>query len=245
MKINQLLAIEKGTKAASSRALTDLHKKSQVQGLYDGRERTYRSTTEDGEKFPSESQKIQLKGRNVIKEVQTALSELFDITYTKDKANLKATADIIVEGTTLAKDVPVTYLLFLEKQLVDLHTFVSKLPTLDPSETWDWDAGTSSYRTRPTEAAKTKKTIKPVIMYEATEKHPAQVKEVTEDVVCGYWSSIRYSAAFEADRKEELLNRLNKLQNAVKFAREEANGTDAKREAISGSLFNYVFAENA
>lgn len=245
MKINQLLAIEKGTKAASTRALTDLHKKSQVQALYDGRERTYRSVTEDGERFPAESQKIQLKGRNVIKEVQAALSELFDITYTKDKANLKATANITVDGITLAKDVPVTYLLFLEKQLVDLVTFVSKLPTLDPSETWEWDAGTSSYRTRPTETAKTKKTIKPVIMYEATEKHPAQVKEVTEDVVCGYWASIRYSAAFEADRKEELLSRLNKLQNAVKFAREEANGTDAKRESISGALFNYVFGDNA
>ena len=39
-----------------------------------------------------------------------------------------------------SRDVPVTYLLFLEKQLVDLHTFVKKLPVLDASETWVFDA---------------------------------------------------------------------------------------------------------
>jgi len=243
-KLNQILAIEKTVKATSNRNLTDLHKKSQVGTLYEGRERTYQPTTEDGEQFPAESQKLQLKGRNVLKEVQTALAELFDITLTKDKANLKATADIIVDGNTIATGVPVTYLLFLEKQLIDLHTFIVKLPTLDPAETWTWDAGTSSYRTSPTKAAKTKKTIKPVVMYEATKEHPAQVKEVSEDVVSGYWTSIRYSAALAADRKEELLDRVAKLQNAVKFAREEANGIEAKREAISGSLFNYVFAES-
>jgi len=35
--------------------------------------------------------------------------------------------------------VPATYLLFLEKQLTDLHTLVSKLPVLDASETWVFD----------------------------------------------------------------------------------------------------------
>ena len=29
-----------------------------------------------------------------------------------------------------------TYLLFLEKQLTDLHTFVKKLPVLDAAESW-------------------------------------------------------------------------------------------------------------
>lgn len=243
MKLNQILAIEKGTKASSNRSLTDLHKKSQVQALYDGRERTYRSTTEEGEKFPSESQKVQLKGRNVLKDVQASLAELFDITLTKDKANLEATADIVVDGKAIAKEVPVTYLLFLEKQLTDLHTFLAKLPTLDPSETWVWDPGQSCYRTSAVEAAKTKKTIKPIVMYEATKEHPAQVKEVSEDVVVGYWSTIRYSAAFPADQKEMLLDRVVKLQNAIKFAREEANATDASRQQIAGALFGFVFEE--
>ena len=37
-----------------------------------------------------------------------------------------AKADLVVDGVTLAKDLPVTYLLFLEKQLTELKAFVSK-----------------------------------------------------------------------------------------------------------------------
>jgi hypothetical protein len=245
MKLNQILAIEKGTKASSNRSLTDLHKKSQVASLYEGRERTYTPTNEDGERFPPESQKIQVRSKNVVKEVQAALAELFDITFTKDKANLKATADVVVDGKTIASEVPVTYLLFLEKQLVDLHTFVSKLPVLDPAQSWTWDPGQSAYRTQPVESAKTKKLVKPVVLYEATKEHPAQVKEVSEDVVVGYWKTILYSSALSQDRKDELLDRLAKLQNAVKFAREEANATEANREAISGALFGYLFEDSS
>ncbi len=244
MKLNQILAIEKGVKASSNRSLTDLHKKSQVPSLYEGRERTYSPTNEDGERFPPESQKIQLRAKNVLNDVQTCLAEMFDITFTKDKANLKATANVVVDGKVLVSDVPVTYLLFLEKQLVDLHTFVSKLPVLDPSQTWDWDPGQSAYRTQPSESAKTKKTIKPVVLYEATKEHPAQVKEVSEDVVVGYWKTIHYSAALTQDRKDDLLARIAKLQNAVKFAREEANSYEIRREQIADSLFGYVFAES-
>jgi len=242
MKLNQVLAIEKGIKTSSQRSLTDLHKKAQTQGLYDGRERTYQPTTEDGEKFPSESQKVQLRAKSVLKDVQASLGDLFNITFTKDSANTSAVADVVVEGKTLLTKVPVTYLLFLEKQLADIHTFVSKMPILDPSESWQWDEGQSAFRSAAVETAKTKKTIKPVILHPATKEHPAQVKEVSEDVVVGYWRQTRFSGALTQEKKDEVLDRIHKLQQAVKFAREEANSVPVTKQEVADSLFGYLFA---
>ncbi|MBA2680632.1 MAG: hypothetical protein H0U76_19830 [Ktedonobacteraceae bacterium] len=45
----------------------------------------------------------------------------------------------------------------LEKQLVDLHTFVRKLPVLDPSETWTLDSSADCWATEPVQTLKTKK----------------------------------------------------------------------------------------
>jgi len=53
--------------------------------------------------------------------------------------------------TPLLADVPVTYLLFLEKQLTDLRTFVDKLPVLDPSVVWLQDPSSGDWRSEPAE----------------------------------------------------------------------------------------------
>jgi hypothetical protein len=42
-----------------------------------------------------------------------------------------AKADIKVGDAVIARDVPVTYLIWLEKQLVEMATVVGKLPVLD------------------------------------------------------------------------------------------------------------------
>lgn len=244
-KLNQILAIEKGVKATSTRLLTDLHRKSTTAGLYEGRDRTYTTSIEEGEQFPSENQKLQLRSKNVLKDLQVSLGELFDITFTKDKANLKAMSDVKVDGKVLLSNVPVTYLLFLEKQLADIHTFLSKLPVLDSSEDWALDSVQGVYKTSPVRSAKTKKVTKAVVLYEATDKHPAQVKEVSEDIVIGYWSTTRNSGALTQDQKDAMLDRLAKLTAAVKFSREEANSCEADRHLVADSLFSYLFSENA
>jgi hypothetical protein len=39
-----------------------------------------------------------------------------------------------------------------------------------------------------------------------------------------------------------LLNRLEKLQQAVKFAREEANNAEAEEQKVGDRIFNYLFS---
>ena len=55
---------------------------------------------------------------------------------------------------------------------------------------------------------------------------PGHTIEVTNDVLAGYWTTVKYSATMEPTRVAELLERTDKLIRAVKFAREEANGLE-------------------
>ena len=101
-----------------------------------GISRTYQPKDEEGEQLPPESTRVQVQAEDVLRETAATLTRLFDVTATKDWANCTARADVKVDGRVLVADVPVSYLLFLEKQLTDLHTFVKKLPVLDAAESW-------------------------------------------------------------------------------------------------------------
>src|SRR5258708_21846559 len=121
-KLNQIIAIEKGTKSRSLQELTEAHHALQKPALLSGISRTYRPKDEEGEQLPSEATKVQIKSEEIIRKTSETLTKLFDVVATKDWANCQAKANVIVEGQKLLSDVPATYLLFLEKQLVDLHT---------------------------------------------------------------------------------------------------------------------------
>ncbi|RCG31660.1 hypothetical protein DQ384_08885 [Sphaerisporangium album] len=239
-KLNQILAVEKGVKSDVQRKVTDAYHTIQKAPLLSGISRTYQPIDDEGEQLPPESTKVQVQADQVLRDVAATLTRLFDITATKDIANCSAKADVKVDGTVLLENVPVTYLLFLEKQLVDLHTLISKLPTLDPSETWTLDENTDTWRTEPVKTTRTKKVPRNHVLAEATDKHPAQVQVYNEDVVVGYWTKTAFSGALPQRRINELLTRLQKLQDAVKYAREEANGIQVDDQRIGDAVFRYL-----
>ncbi|MEV4563900.1 hypothetical protein AB0K12_09025 [Nonomuraea sp. NPDC049419] len=240
-KLNQILAVEKGVKSDVQRKVTDAYHQIQKAPLLSGLSRTYQPIDDEGEQLPPESTRVQVQAEEVLKGVGATLTRLFDVTATKDWANCEAKASVRVDGEVLLEDVPVTYLLFLEKQLTDVYTFVSKLPTLDPAETWSRDEATDTWRTDPVKTTRTKKVPRNHVLAEATEKHPAQVQVYNEDVVVGYWTKVAFSGALPQRRVNELLARVQKLQDAVKYAREEANGTQVVDRKIGDKVFTYLF----
>jgi hypothetical protein len=240
-KLNQIIAIEKSVKSSAFQDLTESHHQMQKPTLLSGISRTYQPKDEEGEQFPPEFTRVQVTADSVVKDTARVLGKLFDVTATKDWANCTAKADIVVDGRTLLRDVPSTYLLFLEKQLVDIHTFVKKLPALDPSETWNFDPSSDCYVTEPVQTIKTKKLPRNHVKAEATEHHPAQVEVYYEDVVIGTWKTLKFSGALPAARIKELLSRVEKLQEAVKFAREEANSLEAPEKKTGDAIFGYLF----
>ena len=239
--LSQAIATEKDTK---DRAVSKLNQARGIlanKGLLSGIVRTYTPKDEDGEKLPSESTRVQYTARGVLEGVAASLAELFDMIATKDFTNCIAKADIVVDGTTLLKDVPATYILFLEKQLAELLSFVKAIPTLDDAEKWDFDSNQGYYATGEVETIRSKKVLRNHVLAEATKEHPAQVQVYQEDVPAGRWKTIKYSGTLPATELGSMITRVEKLQKAVKFAREEANRTEAIQQTVGAALLKYVF----
>lgn len=241
--LNQVLAIEKGHKSRAEQGLTKAYQQLQKSDLLDGLEKTYQPKDEEGDQLPPDSKRLQLRVGEVIDGVTRDLSEFVDITLTKDVANCSAKADLVVDGQTLAKDIPVTTLLFLEKKLTDLHTFVNKLPVLNPAYDWRYDDARACFVTEPRQTARTVKIEEPVMLAPATDKHPAQVQLRAKDVLAGYWTTVNLSGALPAQRVNALRTRVEKLQDAVKAAREAANSQNVENQKLGEKLFGYLLAE--
>jgi hypothetical protein len=242
MKQNQVIAIEKGIKARALQEITEAHHSLQKSAILSGISRTYRPKDEEGEQLPPEATRVQIRTEEIIRDTSDVLTKLFDIVATKDWANCEAKADVVVDGNVLLAQVPATYLLFLEKQLVDIHTFIKKLPVLDASESWVFDASADCWATEPVQTTRTKKIPRNHVKAEATEKHPAQVEVYYEDVIVGTWRTVRFSGALPAKRVNELLARVERLQEAVKIAREEANNLEVKEQKVGEKFFQYLFS---
>ncbi|HZM79574.1 MAG TPA: hypothetical protein VFC19_27905 [Candidatus Limnocylindrales bacterium] len=240
-KLNQIIAVEKGVKSKSYAELTDAHHAVQKAPLLSGIARTYQPKDEEGEQLPPESTRVQVRTEEVLRGIAATLTKLFDVTATKDATNCVARANVVVDDQTLLADVPVSYLLFLEKQLTDLHTFIRKLPVLDAAESWTFNESADCWSTDPVRTIRTKKVPRNHVKAEATEKHPAQVEVYYEDIAIGYWTTVKFSGALPAKRISEVLERVEKLQQAVKFAREEANGTEAVDRKVGEKVFGYLF----
>ena len=164
------------------------------------------------------------------------------MTLTKDIGNTIAKASVKIDGKVIIPDVPATFLLFMEKQLTDLRTVVAALPKLDPADKWEWDEAQGFYKSVEVKTARTKKVTEFVIAAPATNQHPAQVKEVSNDILAGYWSTVKYSATVEPSRVEELVERIDTLLKVVKFAREEANGTEITQQKAADKVLDFIFA---
>jgi hypothetical protein len=241
MKLNQLIAILPDRKAEEDRVTTRAYQVLQKDDKLKGLERTYVPIDDEGEQLPPESKRVQVRVSEEIKKVKEALTNASKFVVTQEASNCEAKADIKVEDTVLMKDVPVGALLYLEKKFKDVYTFVSKLPTLDPSEEWIHDSATDCFATPATKTIKTKKIPRNHIKYEATKEHPAQVELFTEDVLIGHWTTKKFSGAIEQEVKTIMLNKVRQVQDAIKLAREEANSIEVQMRNSTKRLFEFIF----
>lgn len=239
-KLHQVTAILKGVKSRVYGEVTALHKESQKPDLYLGFAKNYRKKNEDGEDYPPESKKVQLMAPDVLKKLAKLESEVFDLTAQQEFANQKAVADVVVDGVTLAKAVPVTYLIFLEKQFTDVRTFIEKMPALDEAKDWHADPNSHLFKTDVVTTHKTKKVQKPIVLYPATKEHVAQTQLITEDEIVGWWDTTFNCGAVPVPRKELLLERVDKILRAVKMAREAANDQEVLEHAVGDAFFGYL-----
>src|SRR5947209_3792462 len=89
-----------------------------------------------------------------------------------------------------------------------------------------------SHVSKPARTNRTKKVPKNHVKYEATKEHPAQVEMYMEDVWVGTWTTVKFSGAIPAAVRNAMLERLRKLLEGVKTAREEANNLEVRAVKI-------------
>jgi len=243
-RLHQILAIESNIRNQTKKNITAAHHGLQKNELLFGLSKTYDALDEDGEDLPEENKLLQLRAPEVLRQCAEAFTELFDITAARDFANCTAKADVVLEdGSILLSEVPATYLLWLEKQLDDLHTFVSKLPILPSDAEWDFDDQQNCFKSPEIRTARKLKKPYPLVLHPGNDKHPAQVVEKTKEDIVGYFKTVRYSGAMKAKDVARMKERAERLQKAVKFAREQANTVEAPKQAIGNKVLGFVFGD--
>jgi hypothetical protein len=242
MKLNQLIALLKGEKTTAKSRQTEIYQRSQKVALFSGLSRVFSPRDDEGYVYPSESQAVQQTASKLLIDFKEVSSRYIDLAAAQDWANTTAKASVVVDGQTILADVPVSYLLFLEKSvLVDLKTFVQSIPVLT-LDSWTKSPTTQLWETEGKQTVKTKKVMKAVVLYEATTEHPAQVEKITEDVVEGTWLSTSYSGALSKAEKDRLLTNIQKLHDAVVLARTQANEAIAQDKKVAKPIFDFVFS---
>lgn len=242
-KLNQIIAVANGKKATGTAALTAVYHVLQKPDLFTGFERKYQSLDDDGEKLPSESKIIQQTVAGNLAAAQESLTDVMDIVATQEYGNCSAKADIVIDGVVLAEKVPVTYILFLEKQADNIKSLISKLPVLSSDTRWNKSGSDPNvYVTDVVQTNRTKKVPKAFVKAPATDKHPAQVEMFTEDVIVGNWNKVDMSSAIPISQRDEMLKRVEKFREALKVAREEANSIQVTNVTIGKGIMNYLLA---
>jgi len=242
-KLHEILSIEPDKKGTAEKILAEtVHTFSKKQEHFFGQNRSYKPLKDDDvEDFASENKEIVTTVRDKLDYTETSLVEWLDVLYQKEQANTQAKSDLVIEGIVVAKDVPATVLLNFEKYFKQIRQIYDVIPTLPPEEIWVKDGDKKNeYRTDPKVSYRTKKEMKAVVLYPHTDKHPAQLEKVVDDVRVGTWQTIKRSGCLSSLEKSLLLGRVDKIIQAVKVARMRANDQKVEQVRLAKQLFEFI-----
>ncbi|MBV1952734.1 MAG: hypothetical protein KUG64_11145 [Cycloclasticus sp.] len=245
-KLHEVLAVEADKKGVADRisaeTLQNFRSKHQ---LFMGNSKKLQMDVagqESLEKSGSELQEITTTVPDRLNYTTEALTSWLDVVGQKEATNQEAVGDIIIDGVTIANNVPATFLLGLETKLKAIRGLYEAIPTLTAGTIWIPD-GTEPNVFRgqePEIRAKTQKKMQVLTLAPATKEHPAQVKEYNEEVVVGKFTTHFSSGMISSHRKSELLGRVDKLIQATKQARQRANNIDVVDFKIGDDLFGFI-----
>lgn len=242
-KLHAILAVEPDKKGTAEKILAEtIHTLSKKQEHFSGQCRSYTPLNEeDTDTFAPEVKEMVTTVKDKLEYTENALVEMLDLLYQKELANTHAKADLIIDGVVLAKDVPATVLLNFEHKFKNIRNMYEAIPTLPPEDVW-FKAGdkANEYKTDPKLSYKTKKEMKAIVLYPHTDKHPAQLEKVIEDVRTGTWTTVKRSGCLSSLEKSVLLSKVDKVIQAVKVARMRANDAEVELVKIGRQLFDFI-----
>lgn len=243
-KLHELLAVEgdlEGTyKKVLEEAKVTFGKKA---AHFFGRHKKLEMFDENAPRPPDEFQEMVTTVHDKLEYVGEHIIRYFDAVLQKERTNQAATGDIIIDGNVIAKNLPATFLLGLETRLKLIRSMYETTPTLPPGDKWIPDPNRGKHvfvMANPDEKFKTAKTFKHKILYDATDKHPAQIEKWEEVENVGKYSTETWSGLISTAEKSVLLGRIDKLIRAVKKARQRANTQEVIEITIGKELFDFI-----
>lgn len=213
--------------------------------LFQGRLRKYEPFDEEerGRGSLEEHQELATTVAKRLAYTFSVLNRAVDLSFQLESTNQQAKADVTVDGNVLIKDAPVTFLLGLEKKLAEWKQVFHTMPTLQAGVAWELDEtqGKDVYVSKHPEVTfKTKKVTKFHTVAEATEHHPAQVRDVVENVNEGKYTTMHWSGMISSAEKADILGRIDKLSRAVKKARQRANDQEMVEKKVAKIISEFI-----
>jgi hypothetical protein len=245
-KLHELLAVEVDLEGAYQKII-----KETIQTLtkrtdhFNGFTRTLEIfQPEDGEpEPPTEHKAIDTTVTAKLDYQKDHIIRYMDAVLQKEATNQTAKANIEIDGKVIAKDVPVTFLLALERFLARLRDVYSAIPTLPPGIDYDPapDEGPNIYKRRyPKKEYKTEKRIVPQILTKATKEHPAQVDKISQTFNVGMYTRQELCSMITPAEKSVLLARIDEMSRGIKMARQRANRAEVVIREMGKSIFDYI-----
>ena len=249
-KLHELLATEETAVSAAEKLLGETNEKfHKYNEFFTGSVRVLarlKESPEDKalEKSARRDKELPTDVQDTLGYVLPFVTKALNVKLRKHLTNQVAKADIeYPAGTVLMREVPVDFLLDLEKALPRWRAIFDRMPVLDPSKQWVPERK-GVWKTRePVATAQTEKRMFPVVLAEATKEHPAQVKESTRDEVVGTFFDTLISGAATSQQKADLLALVDGLIIAVKQARMRANSVEIVKEVDGADKITNLIKE--
>lgn len=245
-KLHEVLAVEGSRRAAYDKVLKETeHVFRERPDLFRQEEKRYEPFSEDDRNEAGVVERLDMTAtvRQRLDYLGEFLTTYLDTVYQKEKTNQVAVGDIVVGDKVIATAVPVSYLLNLESTLSRLREVLNSTPTLQSGISWVEDTSHQFSGVMKSEHAeetfKTKKILKPFELSPATKEHKAQVEKLSEDKPVGKFYRQLWSGMLSPADKSAMLGRLDKLIEAVRIARMQANEVEVITEKVGEQI---VFA---
>jgi hypothetical protein len=249
-KLHEVLAVEKTRANAATKLLDETATKFRKEHFFAGHIKTLRMLADSPANAAIEAASRDDKAlpTTVPETLEYALkfwADAEDVTFAKNRTNQIANADLLFHGAVLVPNVPVDELLGLEVRLEKLRHVIDAMPILDASREWSLSSSgrKGEYVSVTSEVtSKTEKVSTPVILYEATDHHPAQIQVVNTDKVIGTFTKLLISGAASSKQKADAVSTIDELLVEVKQARQRANSVEIINEKIGSTITDLILA---
>lgn len=241
-KLHEILALEHDRKNSANLSIGETIKRFNKNSTsFDGMVKKYIALEEDAEQIPDESKEMVSTVKDTILSAMQPVIVAIDATLSKEETNSSgiAKAELKVDDVSFG-EISATSLLALETHLNKILTVYKAIPTLDTTIKWHLDDKNDYYRTNSEVKFRTIKRPKVIVKYEATEKHPAQTEILNLDFQVGKYETTYFSGRLTPNQKNLLVEKVEKLIEAVKIARAKANNVDVKKCTIAKNIFDYI-----